>query len=160
VEGANISAYVLYSLCLKSADGCVFRVALGGRYERNRANFSRTASFRRSSSRVVSNIEETPRRGPRNLPSPNALTVPVISNPGTYGNVQGATPCSPPEKSFQSIGFTAARSTFTKSWPGPRGGISTSFSSRDAMVSPGLPSAPYADACQAFMVGIAVLLLA
>jgi hypothetical protein len=27
-------------------------------------------------------------------------------------------------------------------------------------VSPGLPSAPYVDACQAFMVGIAVLLLA
>lgn len=35
-----------------------------------------------------------------------------------------------------------------------RGGISTSASLRLAMVSAGLPSAPYAEACQAFMVGM------
>ena len=54
----------------------------------------------------------------------------------------------------QSIGFTAASETFTWIWPAPAGGISTSASLRLAMVSAGLPSAPYAEACQAFMVGM------
>jgi hypothetical protein len=61
-------------------------------------------------------------------------------------------PCRPPEKSFQSIGFIAASETFTWIWPAPAEGISTSASLRLAMVSAGLPSAPYAEACQAFMV--------
>ena len=63
-------------------------------------------------------------------------------------------PCRPPEKSFQSIGLIAASETFTWIWPVPAEGISTSASLRLAMVSAGLPSAPYAEACQAFMVGM------
>ena len=59
-----------------------------------------------------------------------------------------------PGEELQSIGFTQASETFTWIWPAPAGGISTSASLRLAMVSAGLPSAPYAEACQAFMVGM------
>ena len=52
------------------------------------------------------------------------------------------------------MGLSAACETFTWIWPAPAEGISTSASLRLAMVSAGLPSAPYAEACQAFMVGM------
>ena len=64
-------------------------------------------------------------------------------------------PCRPPEKSFQSIGLIAASETFTWIWPVPAEGISTSASLRLAMVSAGLPSAPYAEAAS-FHVGMLI----
>jgi hypothetical protein len=64
--------------------------------------------------------------------------MPAASRPSTTGKLSGITSRIMPLRAFQSIGFTPAARTATRTWPGPACGSSMSVTDR---TSAGVPAA-------------------